>query len=69
MGSIAFTADNFIKELIEKGVMPENCVRFIMDIGTDRVIKIYWEVLGDEKLLSIDWGKIGSEIKNVVTTH
>ena len=63
MSTRTFVGDDFIKELISKGIVPENCVRFIMDIGVDRLITIYYEVLGDEKLLSIDWGKIGPEIK------
>ena len=63
MATRSFIGDDFIKELMEKDIVPENCVRFIMDIGVDRKVKIYYEVLGDEKLLSVDWGKIGPEIK------
>jgi len=66
MGTKIFVGDDFIKELIDKEIIPERCSRFIMDVGVDRVVKIYYEVQGDEKLLSINWGRIGPEIKNNV---
>ena len=63
MSSRTFIGDDFIKELMSKGIIPERCVHCIMDIGVDRIITIYYEVQGDEKLLSVDWGKIEPEIK------
>ena len=52
-----------IKALEDAGILPDNCQRVIIDIAYDGIVKIYYEVLGDERLLNIDFAKhIGAMI-------
>ena len=52
-----------IKSMEEAGILPENCRRVILDIAFDSIVKVYYEVLGDERLLEVDFAKhIGAMI-------
>lgn len=46
-----------VKALVDSGIVPENCCRVIIDIAFDNVVKIYYEVLADKRLLDIDVAK------------
>ena len=39
------------------GLLPDNTCRVIIDIAFDNVVKIYYEVIGDTRLLEIDFAK------------
>lgn len=44
-----------IKQLQKAGILSDNTRRVVIDIAYDNVVKIYYEVLADERLLDIDF--------------
>jgi len=45
-----------IEALKNAGIVPENTRRIILDISYDGLVKIYYEVLADKRLLNVDLG-------------
>lgn len=43
-----------IEQMQKAGILPDNCRRVVIDVKFDGLIAIYYEVLGDERLLDID---------------
>lgn len=39
--------------LQEKGIVPPHCTRIVIDIGVDEMVKVYYTVYGDERLLEV----------------
>ena len=50
-------------ELVKSGIVPRNCTRVVIDIPVNDLVKVYYEVYGDERLLDVNWGKIAKTIK------
>lgn len=46
-----------VKAMTDSGILPDNCCRVVIDIAFNDIVKIYYEVLGDERLLEIDFAK------------
>ncbi len=44
-----------IKAMSDAGILPDNCIRIIVDICYDGAVKIYYEMYGDDRLLDIDF--------------
>lgn len=42
------------QQLIDAGIVPENCTRVIIDIGLDEILKVYYEAYGDKRILDLD---------------
>ena len=42
------------QQLIDAGIVPENCTRVIIDIGLDQILKVYYEAYGDKRILDLD---------------
>ena len=42
--------------LIDAGIVPDNCLRIIIDINHHQAVTIYYQGVGDERLLEVDWG-------------
>jgi len=40
----------FVKALVDAGVIPDNCRRVVIDLNTEKAVKVYFEVYGDERL-------------------
>ena len=54
-----------IKDLVDANIVPDNCRRVVLDIPCDDIVKLHYEVLGDERLLDIDFAKhLGPVIEN-----
>ena len=55
---------DLIKQFVEAGLVPDNCQRMIIDVKYDEVVKVYYECLGDKKMLDIDIPKhLGADVK------
>ena len=48
------TGLHMLKALYEANIVPDKCRRVIIDIPYDDVVTIYYEGLGDERLLNIN---------------
>jgi hypothetical protein len=46
-------AQDLIKVLMEKGVIPPNCTRCVIDLDVADVARLYFECLGDERLIEV----------------
>jgi hypothetical protein len=44
------TADSLIQRLVDAGVLPNNCRRFVIDCEVGEVPTMYFECFGDERL-------------------
>ena len=54
-----------IKALLDAGIVSDKCRRVVIDIPCDGFVTLYYEVLGDERLLDIDFAKhLGPVVKN-----
>ena len=47
-------ASGFIKELVDKGIVPPNCRHAIIDANYDNTVQVYFDCFGDERLLTLD---------------
>ena len=47
-------ANSIQQQLIDAGIVPENCTRVIIDIGLDAILKVYYETYGDKRILDLD---------------
>ncbi len=59
----AITSQLLVEELKKVGLIPNYTRRVIIDIRHDDKPILYYETIGDERLLNIDWAKIAPEIK------
>ena len=41
------------KLLVEKHIVPDNCVRVLIDIPVSDCVRVYYECLGDDTLLDV----------------
>ena len=58
-----------IKALVDAGIVPDNCRRIVIDIPCNDVVTLYYEILGDTRLLDIDFAKhLGPVVKNKTMT-
>ena len=56
-----------VKAMGKAGILPDNCQRVIIDVAYDNVVKVYYEVLGDTRLLDINFAShIGTMITETV---
>lgn len=42
-----------VKAMQDAGILPENCRRFIIDCNSRSIVTLYFECLGDERLLEV----------------
>lgn len=61
---IVGSSPTLIKVMMDAGIVPDHCRRIVLDIAYNNVVKIYYEVLGDNRLLDVDFAShIGAMIK------
>ena len=46
-----------VNQLLDVGIVPDHCRRIVIDIQADNTVTLYFECVGDERLLQIDWAK------------
>lgn len=54
MKAFTMKGSAFVDALKAKGILPDNCSRVIIDVGIDRVAKVYYECLGDSTHLDAE---------------
>lgn len=54
MAVIGHDLREFVKALSDKGVVPLNCRRVIIDIPVDNIVRVFYECYGDAELACAD---------------
>lgn len=66
------TSRDFAKPLIEKGVIPKNVRRMIIDVDCNCKVKVYYDTFGHESLLQLITPQMlmdGEEVKHADSTE
>ena len=57
---------DLIKAMQEAGILPDNCRRVVIDIPYDDLVEVYYECLGDTRLLDVGMPKhLGAMVREV----
>ena len=54
MATQPILANSIQQQLIDAGIVPDNCTRVIIDIGLDSILKVYYETYGDKRIFDLD---------------
>lgn len=55
-------AHDLVKRLIDAGIVPSNCTRVVIDLPIDDAARLYFECIGDERLIDVLSGDAGIKI-------
>lgn len=48
-----FPVLSIIQPFIDAGVVPPGCSRMLIDIPADDVVRVYYEIFGDQKVIDV----------------
>lgn len=44
---------DMIRPFVDAGIVPDNCRRVIIDLQADDVVRIYYEIYGDDRIIDL----------------